>query len=128
MKGKTMSETQITENDIDFYNSALTKMGESIPAEFIDALEEHAQEALTNYLKNNGAPKQVIDLISNVVLLSWYTERQRLEKMTDLNLVELVEIVPDVLRQISDLGGSFSSPAGPTNSKEPIPWGKGPIN
>jgi hypothetical protein len=88
------------------------------PPEFLDAFTDTAFQAVRDYLKRTGAPKEVEAVLDDLsVLTSWAGEIKHAEKVHWSANQFLLETVASAIRNIVKIGGVFYCPSGTTCSR-----------
>ena len=93
-------------------NETMTAAAHALPADFLEAVADHAEEALSAWLKGH-APANVaraFDLYNAVRLATGYAREGRLETATDDSLLEYVS---GLAAAVTELGGNWYTPTGP---------------
>jgi len=93
-------------------NPTKTAAAHALPADFLEALADHAEEALSAWLKAH-APANVAHAFDNynvVRLATGYAREGRLETATDDSLLEYVS---GLAAAVTELGGTWHTPTGP---------------
>ena len=93
-------------------NETMTAAAHALPADFLEAVADHAEEALRDWLKDH-APATVaeaFDRYNMVRLATGYAREGRLESATDDSLLEYVS---GLAVAVTELGGTWHTPTGP---------------
>jgi hypothetical protein len=104
--------------------SNLAEIGRTYPPDFIGALTETANQSLSDWLKANQIPQQIIDLQDDIIMLDRAFENLRNGNLSDWDASALPDRVARVSRAIIDLGGSFVGAGTVWGDHTPIEWSK----
>ena len=75
--------------------------------EFIGALSTQANKTLIDWLKANNAPKQVVDMLEDVILLERCVSGFENQNLSDNLAMQLTQELPSITYHIAELGGVF---------------------
>ncbi len=80
-----------------------------VAPEFADYLRAHGLSVLTSWLRENGAPTEVVELASNCDYLGLYLEELKTGPMTEqrARMLGIENAVVSVANAIAALGGKF---------------------
>lgn len=95
---------------------------ESVPVELFDSLLDAGGKTAIDYLKENKAPEQLIDLISWVIFYSGFVARKRINNTQPDNEMAF-DGIPEVTQSILDLGGDLTGETVCIHY-EPVRWKK----
>jgi len=79
--------------------------------EFISTIAETAWQTVFDWMQTNHVPEEVIRLADNSILLERFSNKAEYGKMSDVDLKEFTENLPEVTEFIARLGGTFIGPA-----------------
>jgi hypothetical protein len=83
------------------------KRGRLYQPEYIANLVDQANEALSNYLEIHKAPKPVIDLLQNLIMLERCGSGLKHKDLSASDAAYLAQEMPAILNNISLLGDEF---------------------
>jgi hypothetical protein len=98
------------------------EQGRKFAPEFVGSLGDTANQTLRGYLKSNQAPKQVIDLLDDAIMLERVEQELRHDHLNDWDAGWLTESIPEITQRIAELGGIFHGGGSISISREPIQW------
>jgi hypothetical protein len=85
------------------------------PAEFLNAIQDTAFQALQDLLNEIDAPKEAVGLVEDLAILAaWTNESERGGKVGPVANYVLIDTVANAVRNIAAIGGAFYSPSGTT--------------
>ncbi len=93
-----------------------------IPEEFLTILQETGLATLSDYLMKNNAPTNVFELAEQLVMVAWWKERSMHEHLPESEIHEILATLPDILKNIVNLGGVFYGPSSQSIAKESPKW------
>lgn len=93
------------------------EQGKRYPPEFVGNLAEMYNEAVTDWLKANNAPKEVIEAVDTLVMLERAYECLKAGKISDWDARWLYQEHINILATLAELGGDFGG-----FSREPVMW------
>ena len=94
-------------------------MNEKIAIEFVEALQESAQDTLKKCLEKLGAPEDVIALVGCVTDLGYYLEMaDKPGQDFSPEGFDIQEVIVEAANNIAALGGTFGSRVGETVSRK----------
>jgi hypothetical protein len=98
------------------------KFIEAIPVELFDNILDAGETTARKYLRDNGAPEQLVDLLSWLVFYAGFVVRKRSNNTQADNELAL-DGIPEAIKEILDLGGDLTGQS-LAKHREPIPWNK----
>ena len=103
-------------------DASLAEIGHTYHPDFIGSLNETAIATLTDWLKANNAPQEVLDMIEDVILLDRVALGLIHNQLGDWDASELPGLIGRVSTSIIRLGGSFSGAGSIWGDHTPIEW------
>jgi hypothetical protein len=97
----------------------LIALGRMYTHEFIGTLAETANETLWEWLKDQGAPEELILMIDEIVRLKRFELQAKFGNFCDAEAAKLAHSVPVTTQLIARFGGSFRSKYGISKSRKP---------
>lgn len=94
----------------------------ALAPEFIELLFENAVTTLAKWLRDNGAPSQVSELVLNLDTLSNYASLARRGNAPAAKEYGIDDIVIESVNAIAVLGGVFKGPHTQSAPREPLKW------
>jgi hypothetical protein len=91
--------------------------GKRYPPEFVGNLAEMYNEAVTEWLKANKIPKEVIEAVDNLVMLERVHAGLRAGNLSDWEARWMYQEHVNLLAELATLGGEFGG-----FSREPVMW------
>lgn len=111
-----MSEREALETFHDYAELRGKVEGAVYPLEFLDTFRDTAFTAITDYLERSGAPREVVKLVEDVIILDvWMGEVEKGDGKVGWHVNRfLLDAVASASRNIVACGGRFFSPHGET--------------
>lgn len=96
--------------------------GAVYPLEFLDTFRDTAFTAITDYLKQSGAPMELVALVEDMIVLDvWIGEVEKGNGKVGWHVNHfLLETVASASRNIAACGGRFFSPHGETCRRDAV--------
>jgi len=88
--------------------------------EFIASLSIQANETLIDWLKANNAPKEVVDMLEDVILLERCVSGFENQNLSDNLAMQLTQELPSITYHIVELGGVFFSGSSESHRRENV--------
>lgn len=95
----------------------------AIPAEFADTLCIYSENVLGNWLKENNAPSEVLDLLNAMSFYSLYIGYAKTGEVRAGDNAQAEELLAPTLRALTVLGAEWETPSGTVpNPNPPLVW------
>lgn len=129
--GQTEQNAAITVNDQIVKTSEwlqsheyAASLGRQIPLALVSTLRDAGINTLVNYLKDNGAPEEVLDLLNHIQYFMLCEGNMRAGQLGEWDAEMLIESIGPIAKEIDALGGSVSDSELILPNPHPVKWGK----
>ena len=96
------------------------ELGSQWSEEFIESLSIQANKTLIDWLKANNAPKEVVDMLEDVILLERCVSGFENQNLSDNLAMQLTQELPSITYHIVELGGVFCSGSSESHRRENV--------
>jgi hypothetical protein len=100
----------------------LSEVGRIFPWEFVDMISLHAHQVGCEWLRENGAPQILIDVIDHSFYLQTIREHIKSGELQEWDAANLPGSIAEITKGIAELGGVFQDSLTSSNPRNPIVW------
>jgi len=89
------------------------------PPEFLEMMEETGFQTLREYLESHDAPKAMVGLLDDLIVLNmWTKEVEKLGGLVSPSVNRGLDVVQSLSRHVAEAGGTFYAPMGQVFRRE----------